>query len=90
MPAHPSTDPHGQPKGGGAPVEKIEARMFQAPSPGHGSSRAGKPWKPDVIAKLQAARTLEQLKRTWGSLGIDYQRDPEIAATKDRMKDQLG
>jgi hypothetical protein len=39
--------------------------------------------------RLLSAPDLAALRRVWDSLGLDYARDPEIAALKDRLKEEL-
>lgn len=42
-----------------------------------------------VVTRLTTCPDLAALKRVWGNLGHDYQRDQTILETKDRMKEQL-
>lgn len=40
-------------------------------------------------ARLLSCPDREALRRVWDSLGIAYQREPEISALKDRLKEEL-
>lgn len=42
-----------------------------------------------VLARLSDAPDLPALRRAWDSIARDYQRDPEIQAHKERMKEAL-
>lgn len=47
------------------------------------------PGRAFAMARLSQAPDLEALKTVWGSLGITYQRDADIAALKDQLKAQM-
>lgn len=42
-----------------------------------------------VINRLRSAPDMDTLRRVWGSLGHDYQRDPDIQKVKNECKEAL-
>jgi hypothetical protein len=47
---------------------------------------AGKAW---VLQRLSGAPDREALRKVWESLGLEYQNDAEVQATKDRIKERM-
>lgn len=45
--------------------------------------------KAHVVSRLTSCPDLAALRRVWANIAIAYQRDPEIAALKDRLKEEL-
>lgn len=42
-----------------------------------------------VTSRLTSCPDLASLRRAWESLGLDYQRHPDVIALKDRLKGQM-
>ena len=42
-----------------------------------------------VVHRLKAARTLSELAAVWATIGMFYQRDPQIFQLKERLKLQI-
>lgn len=42
-----------------------------------------------IIGRLAACHTLADLRKTWSSISLHYQRDPKVSRFKDQIKAQL-
>lgn len=42
-----------------------------------------------VLMRLSECPTLNALKTVWESIGLEYRKDPDVQAHKDRMKEVL-